>query len=315
MSFTVTGKFPNELIAHDVEQIIAKLFTDIVKFHAENEYTGYSKNPYSQKDAPTPAEFEISAKYNIEWDETLDWLHCPIDRHVIQFENFVFVTTQVYKGRKTPDRIEQLLKHFADHVYVGKDNFPELIILTQIKCKAPNEQVAKEISSEINLYLINKDTEYLIPPFEVFHPFLELSALGLLYKPYDKSVPLVDIQYVVGVLYQYQKAKMLRQPLTEAQSNALSALEALRTQGYAFPRGINTEFLPDLIHEIGGTTGTSSRGKKVEATGHVIYIPELWFIYPELGIPAIHAYLTAKGCTDIEIALTSVPYASKPEYI
>lgn len=310
-SFTVVGEFPDETTASNVEQIITHLFVDIVKFQEEhNYYVGYSR-----KETPTWPEIDVSEKYNIPWEKTLDWIQMPVPRHVTRFKNLVFITTELIKGWKTPDQIEQLLKKLTDQVYVKADNLPELIILTELNCITPQRAVAIDIVAEINLYLLNKDVEYLIPPWEMYSPFLGLfgsTDLGLLH---DFEPDLVQLQRTVDALYNYQKAKLSNQPLMPLERTTMAELEKFTKQHKTLSRDLSPEMLPKIIRDKGSVSGASGRGKKVEVAGQLVRVPELFFFHPELGIPAIHTYLTTKGCTDIEIALKSVPYASMPEYI
>ncbi len=310
-SFTVVGEFPDEAGAYDAEQMIAHLFADIVKFQEEHKYWGHN----SYKETPTWPEIEVSEKYNIAWETTLDWIQLPIPEHVMRFKNFVFVTTKWIKGWKTPDRIEQLLKNLSNHIYVQTDNLPEIIILAEINCRAPERQVVIDTAAEINLYLLDKDVEYLIPPWEIYCPFLDLYDHNFLQREFGFEPDIAYIQQAIDALYRYQKAAKLAKKRSPLERVTLNALEALHTQHYTFPNGLNSGLLPELVRNIGSVSGASGRGKKVEAINQIVHIPEIWFHKPELGIPAIHAYLIAKGCTDIEIALKSVPYESKPEYI
>lgn len=46
-----------------------------------------------------------------------------------------------------------------------------------------------------------------------------------------------------------------------------------------------------------------------------LYLPEIFFFSPTHGIPAIYKYLVNEGFTNIEMSITSVPYATKQEYL
>lgn len=66
----------------------------------------------------------------------------------------------------------------------------------------------------------------------------------------------------------------------------------------------------DLECPVAGTLGG-----KVEHHSESIHFVEIPFYNTHHGLPALIAYLMDKGCTEIEYSLSTVPYASRPEYI
>lgn len=60
---------------------------------------------------------------------------------------------------------------------------------------------------------------------------------------------------------------------------------------------------------------TGVMGGKIERYGAWFKVIELAFFDTHDGLPAFIAYLTDKGCTKIEYRISSVPYASRPEYL
>jgi hypothetical protein len=307
--FTVVGAFSSIAQAENALVELQDLFRDIKHHRTDSRYqAGYTT-------IPTWPEAEISAKYGIEWDESLDWID-SVERQVTQFLNFVFITTDSIDTYQYPNTIVALFKKMASQVFVaGRYLNEELIILTKMNCIAPEEQAAAKIASEFNLYLQSKDVEFLIPPWEIYSPTLELWDLDLLKKPLDGEFDQTRIQQAVDALYRYQKAKIEGRPLIRPEEEAIAALVSLQDFGYTLPYAFDGDLLSKLIHSIGGVSDTSARGMEVKTEGTSIHIPEVFFIWPEKGIPAIYKYLENEACTDIEFSLTSVPYASKPEYI
>jgi hypothetical protein len=306
-SFTVVGQFANEEKAADAERTLKTLFEDI--------QAAWALRGRENDIPPTWAELEASQTYDIEWDKSLDWLSESLDKHLLRFEQYVFVMT-TFETHQRYDTMEALMGKLADATYVKRSEWsPDTLILTELKCVTLSEQSASEIAAEIRQYFSPDTIKGSIPPWEIFSPRFYFSAYDLIRPSYDIEPDRDVIAKAIDALYHYQKAVRDKYRVTIAESDAIGALMPLRNQGYTFLVPLDTNILPKIALEVAHLAMASAFGGKIESVGSTIHIPEVAFFRPEYGIPALVEYLKSKGCVDITYTLQTIPYASKPEYI
>ncbi|MEO8609302.1 MAG: hypothetical protein ABI690_15530 [Chloroflexota bacterium] len=295
--------------AEDAERILKTLFEDIQLYWAAG-------SPADEK-SPSWAELEASQTYDIEWEKSMDWLSESIDKHLLRFEQYVFVMT-TFETHQRYDTMEALMGKLADATYVERSEWsPDTLILTEVKCATSSEQSASQIAAEIRQYFTPDTIEGSIPPWEIFSPsfFPFYFPSDLIRRSYDIEPNRDVVLKAIDALYHYQKAVREKYRVVIAESDAIRALMPLRNQGYTFLVSLDTDVLPKIALEVAHFANTSAFGGKIETEGSTIHIPEIAFFKPAHGIPALVEYLKSKGCTDITYTLKTVPYASKPEYI
>lgn len=298
-SFTVVGKFADAQKAADAEHTLKSLFEDIKVYWATNTHL--------EPMPPSWAELEASQTYDIKWDESFDWLSESLDKHLLRFDQYVFVMN-TFETHQRYDTMEALMGKLADATYVERSEWsPDTLILMEAKCTAPSEQIASQIIAEIRQHFSPDTIEGSIPPWEVFSPLPTLNASGFSYNPYDFHPDIEIIRNALDALYRYQKAARDKYRVTIAESAAIAALQPLRNEGYTFTIPLDSETLPEIARDVAYVADTQAFGGKIETDGSIIHIPEVAFFSPAYGIPALVEYLKSQGCTDIAYTLQTVP--------
>ena len=306
-NFTIIGIFKSVQEAKDARRQIQTLFDHIFDARLAKNYR------YHYDTTPTWAEGIISEQYGIEWNESIDWIDKDNTQLVTQFLNYIFVTNDLNKTRQSPHLIFSLIQKISDTALLQGSLEHERIILAEISCRAPQNSIALIIAEEFNLYLTAGNSEFNIPPWEMFSPTLTLSH-ELIKAPYHTRIDKDKIAQTMSILYRYHKAYLQEEPLYKLEEEAITTLTSLQQQGYSIPKSLDTERLQQIIHHI-GSHGEGILGKTVSVSDKKLHISEIFPIFPATTIPAIHNYLQFHGCTDIEYSFTSVPYVTKPEYL
>jgi len=318
-SFTVLGRFETIEKAQDAEATLKTLLKAI------QEARGFDQYAYKEKFLSWP-EYEAGEKYGIRWEQSLDWIGNELSEHLIRFENNVFLTTALSDTWQNANVMLSLMKHLTDDVYLRQyEAREERLILTALECVYPNDQTGREITDEISQYLRPATIEFSIPPWEIYSSEIHLkySVTGMVdgeYRdimkaPFHHKPSTEILRGVIQALYEYQQAAIEKGPTEALAEKAANALLGLQDEGYGFPQELTGDTLLLLARSIGSLASASALGGQIERTGSIIRIPEIAFFRAQYGLPAIIAYLKSKGCDDIQYSFSSVPYASRPEYL
>lgn len=169
-SFTVVGKFGSTEKTIGAEIIFKQLLKRI------REYREYDARIDGNEDAPTWPEVEIAEQYGFKWDAGIDWVYedADINEHVIRFEDYVFVTTAITDTWQGPESLQNLMQKLTDAVHLKvHEHGEDKIILTQLECEAPNQEMSDFIYKEVVSYLKSTDIENLTAPWKPYLPIHE----------------------------------------------------------------------------------------------------------------------------------------------
>lgn len=312
MDFTIIGRFPSIARAEQVYIELKDLFEAILQNRDINIGDDYR---------PTWVEEQAGRKYEIEWDHHLEWLD-EGEEHLVQFREYVFVTSALSKPFNYPHPIIAMMKKLAQEVLVEKLYGEYIIALSEFNCTAPDDKIAMQITTQANVYLLaeRRIQEYLITPWESYCLNPHLIVFNLLYGSYSRTSVIDEhhknaIRQALQTLYNYQETKLEGKPLAKIEKETIRIIYSLKDYAYTLPLLSDEESLTNIIREVGNHVYSRSQGKAVQAQGKDIHIPEIFFYSPEVGFPAFYRYLEAHGCLNIRYSFSTVPYESRPEYI
>jgi|GEM_PF-3210932 len=226
-NYMVVGKFETSekaaVVASEFRKFVLKMFkTTAYPIKIEGQHTAY---------VPTKVEIAIGQKYGFDWEHGVDWayfsnpkLYLEIIHDTVWFRNPHWITHQA------PVEIIRLFKGMgaeqvavSGELCVGIPSRPDTALLIDVKCKAPDEEKAKNLYRIFSLEFAEKiiedrwglfdepsridplfqiDTEIQnifvrpdVKVFEVTYAGQELELQGLVLQD--------DIEMVFKVLIQY----------------------------------------------------------------------------------------------------------------
>lgn len=284
-SFTIVGTFSSIDEAQKAETIFREMFDSILEWQEYERNNRYADivNP----NAPTFPETEYAAKYDLDWNEHVDWID---GKNIFRVENHLFIADDSIPTWQSPDLMLDLMGRFTDVVNHSRSNVPERTLLVTLSCMASDVAVATALYTILDSYfksLEETDGDLITPPWIDFDEESRFNNEENL----QKQVILDHIEKIESGTIDYATLGSTLIPKEEYVKNLRQSL--------------SHTWINDQSCCIGG---------KVEHDGLAINFPALYFCDSHKGLPVFIRYLEAQGCTQIQYRFFDIPYEEIDQY-